>query len=67
MSCGVGGRHSSDPMLQWLWCRPEATAQIQPLAWEPPYALSVALENTKKKKKRDILRWRGHKLLVIML
>ena len=23
-------------MLLWLWCRPEATAPIQPLAWEPP-------------------------------
>ena len=49
MSCGVGRRRSSDPELLWLWCRPAATALIRPLAWEPPYATSVALEKTKKK------------------
>ena len=27
-------------------------ATIRPLAWEPPYASGVALEKTKKKKKR---------------
>ena len=27
-----------DPALLWLWCRPAATAPIQPLAWEPPNA-----------------------------
>ena len=26
MSCGVGRRHSSDPVWLWLWCRPAATA-----------------------------------------
>ena len=39
MSCGVGHRHSSD-----LWCKPAATAPIQPLAWEPPYAEGVTLK-----------------------
>ena len=39
-----------DPVL--LWCRPAATAPIQPLAWEPPYALGVALKIPKKKKKK---------------
>ena len=44
MSCGgVGHRHSPDLMLLWLWHRPVATAPIQPLAWEPPYAESAAL------------------------
>ena len=38
MSCGVGHRCGSDPALLWLWSRPEATAPIQPLAWEAPYA-----------------------------
>ena len=35
-------------------CRPEATVQIRPLAWEPPYAPDVALKikMTKKKKKK---------------
>ena len=43
LSCGVGRRHGSDPTLLWLWCRLAATAQIRPLAWEPPYAASAAL------------------------
>ena len=38
--------------LPWLWCRPGATALIQPLAWEHPYAASVALKSKKKKKKK---------------
>ena len=29
-----------------------ATAPIGPLAWEPPYAVGVALETAKKKKKK---------------
>ena len=31
-------RWVKDPACLWLWCRPVATAPIQPLAWEPPYA-----------------------------
>ena len=46
----MGHRRGSDPVLLWLWRRPEATAPIRPLAWEPPYAAGVALEKTKKKK-----------------
>ena len=38
-----------------LWCRLAATALIRPLAWEPPYAMSAALEKTKKKKKKAFL------------
>ena len=48
MSCGVGQRRSSDPSLLWLWRRLEATAPIQPLAWEPPYAEAAAQEMAKK-------------------
>ena len=44
MSCSVGCTHGSDPELLWLWHRPEATALIGPLAWEPPYATSAALK-----------------------
>ena len=44
VSCGVGHRHGSDPVLLWLWCRPAATALIRPLAWESPYAMGVALK-----------------------
>ena len=58
MSCGVGRRHGSDPELLWLWRRPVATAPIQPLAWEPPYAVGAAQEiattttTTKKDQKK---------------
>ena len=44
MSCGVGCRRGSDPALLWFWRRPVATAPIQPLAWEPPYAAGAAQE-----------------------
>ena len=52
MSCGVGCRRGLDPELLRLWCRPVATAPIQPLAWEPPYAAGAALEKAKKDKKK---------------
>jgi len=56
VSCGVGHRLGSDPMLLWLWRRPVATAPIQPLAWEPPYAAGAAQEMAKRqKKKRSII------------
>ena len=48
MSCVVGHRCGSDLALQWLWCRPAATAPIRSLAWEPPYASSAALKTKKK-------------------
>ena len=43
MSCGVSRRYSLDPALLWLWCRLAAAAWIQPLAWELPYVMGVAL------------------------
>ena len=49
MSCGIGHRHHSDPMLLWLWHWPAAVAPIQPLAWELPYTLSVALKSKTNK------------------
>ena len=36
----------------WLWYRPVATALIQPLAWEPLYAMGVALKKKERKKER---------------
>ena len=55
MSCGVVCRQGLDLawlwLWLWLWCRLAAIALIRPLAWEPPYAMGVALEKTKKKKK----------------
>ena len=49
MSCDVGHRRGSDLALLWLWCGPVARAPIRPLAWEPPYAVGVALKRQKKK------------------
>ena len=58
MNCGVGCRRGSDPVLLWLWHRPEATALIRPLAWEPPYAEGVALEKTERpKKEKNKIVW----------
>ena len=51
MSCGVGCRGGLDPALLWLWGRPAATALIQPLTWEPPYAAGAALKDKNKKQK----------------
>ena len=47
VSCGVGCRQGLD--LAWLWLWPAATALVQPLAWEHPYAAGVALKRQKKK------------------
>ena len=44
----VDCRCGSDPTLLWLWHRPAAVAQIQPLAWELPYAAGAALKRKKK-------------------
>ena len=37
--------------LLWLWCRPAARAPVQPLAWELPHAMGVALKRQKAKTK----------------
>ena len=59
MSCGVDQRHGSDLALLWLWRRPAATAAIRPLAWEPPYAVGVALKIQKTKKKKVTCNFKG--------
>jgi len=58
-----------DPTLLWLWCRPVATAPIQPLAWEPPYNGDMTLKRQKTKtnkqrknegkKKKEVAEGRG--------
>ena len=47
---GVGRTCGLDQALLWQWHRPAAAALVQPLAWELPHAMGVAL---KKKKERD--------------
>ena len=54
VSCGVVCRLGSDPELLWLWRRPVATAPLQPLAWEPPYATGMVLEKAKRPKKKKL-------------
>ena len=53
MSCGVGHRWNLD--LALLWLRPVATALIQPLAWETPYAAGAALKKKKERKKETLV------------
>ena len=38
--------------MLWPWRRLAATAPIQPLAWEPPYATGAAKEMAKRQKKK---------------
>ena len=52
MRCGVGCKRGSDLKLLWLWGRLAAVALIRPLAWEPPYAMGMALKRQKTKKKK---------------
>ena len=66
----VGHRCGSDLVLLWLWCRPAATAPISPLAWELPYAASVAVKrkiNQQKLSKlhfSNLFEWRKEKVCV---
>ena len=53
MSCSVGRRRSSDRALLWLWSRLATVALIRRLAWELPYAMSMALKSKKKKEKKE--------------
>ena len=50
IQCCLGHRCGSDPALLWPWHRLVATALIGLLAWEPPYAMGVALQREKDKK-----------------
>ena len=51
MNCGVGQRSGSDLVLPWLWRSQAAIAPVKTLAWEPPYALGVALKDTHTQRK----------------
>ena len=59
MSCGVGCRCSLGATLLCPWHRLAAVAPIQPLAWEPPYAMSEALKRQKKKRVKTCLLEEG--------
>ena len=51
VTCGVGHRRSSEPVARLV-----ATVSTGPLAWEPPYAVGVALKDKKTKKKLKIMK-----------
>ena len=67
MSCGTGCRCSLDPALLWVWHRLVATAPIQPLAWEPPYAMGAVLEKEKRQKKKERIRRRINELMELYI
>ena len=52
----IGRRHGLDPALLWLWCRLAPVASIQPLAWELPYATSMALKRRRGHTERQLRR-----------
>ena len=52
MGCGVGHRRGSDLVLLCLWHRLAAVSPTGPLAWEPPYAMGIALKRKNKEKKK---------------
>ena len=62
MICGVGLRCGLDPAMLWLWLA--AVGPISPLAWEPPYAMSVALRSKNKQTERTntMHRWKNNLL-----
>ena len=62
MSCGVGHGCGWDAMLLWLWCRPAAIAPIEPLAWEPPYAVGIALKRERERERERMYCSRGRKI-----
>ena len=59
MSCGTGHRCGSE--LTLLWGRPAAAALIQPIAWELPHAVHVALKHIRKEGKEEGGREGGRK------
>ena len=56
LNCGIALSCDLDLAWLWLWCRLVATAPIQPLAWEFPYAATgVALKRPNKQTKKPLL------------
>ena len=66
MSYGGGCRCVLDPVLVWLWNRLAAVVPIQPLAWELPYAMCVALKK-KKKNQHTGLVWASNPIGCVLI
>ena len=58
MSCSIGHGCGLDLVLLWLWHRLAALALIRPLAWEPLYAVVVALKKQKLNKMNKYKNYR---------
>ena len=63
MSCGTSCRCDSDPALLCLWHRPAATAPVQPLVKNTPYAVRVALKSKNKTHKQNKTNKQKHKVI----
>ena len=59
MSCGGGHGCGLDLALLWLWCRAVAAAPTRTLAWEPQYAMGVALKKKSAILVSDVENTRG--------
>ena len=53
LPCGCS--RGSDPMLLWLWYKPQTTALIPRLSWEFPYASGAGLKRKKIRPKKEKL------------
>ena len=62
---GVDRRSSLDLKLLWLWLWPAATALIQPLAWESPYAADAALKSKNNNNKTGAIIKKMKTLILI--
>ena len=47
-SYGVSHRCGLDLALLWLGCRLAGASAIQPLAWDPPYAMGATVKRKRK-------------------
>ena len=56
VSCGIGRRCGSDPVLLWLWRRPTAAAPIGPLAWKLPCAAGAARKEKRNFKTNGLIK-----------
>ena len=61
MSCGVDHRCDSGLALLCLWCRPATAVLIQPLTWELPWTIGLALKCKNRKEKR---KWKWEEIFV---
>ena len=67
MSCCIGHRCGLDPVLLWLWCRPEAAAPILFLASELPYASGILKRKEKEKNIPSLSNFHVYTAVLLMM